>query len=87
MFHDFGNNLEANLEVFRCAEDSLRKSLDRIFASEDHDGGSHWIEQTDIAIHEDKDLRLTYLAWREARTGIDSFRERIAERDKAEKST
>ena len=90
MYHDFGNNLEANLEVFVRAEASLRNSLDDQWTVGNADGGSHWIEHTDMAIHEDEYVRLTYLAWREARTGIDSVRERIAEKDekdKAEKST
>ena len=90
MYHDFGNNLQANLEVFIQAESTLRESLDEYFASDNHDGGGHWIEKTDIVNHEDKNIVVIYLAWREARTGIDSVRERIAEKnekDKAEKST
>ena len=87
MFHDFGNNLEANLEVFHCAEHSLRKSLDEYFTSENHDDGSHWIDKTDMAVYENETIRMVYLAWREARLGIDSVLERITEKNKADKST
>ena len=90
MYHDFGNNLEANLEVFIQAEGALREMLDSYFASHDHDGEDHWISDTNMATDESEFVRNTYLAWREARLGIDSVRERVAEKDekdKAEKST
>ena len=90
MYHTFGDNLNANLEVFCCAERALRGTLDEYFASDMHDGGGHWINKTDMVVYGDENMRHIYLAWREARTGIDSVRERIAEKDekdKAEKST
>ena len=90
MYYTFGDNLEANLEVFIQAEYALRRSLDDYFESHDHDGGDHWISDTNLATDERENIRLTYLSWHQARLGIDSVRERIAEKDekdKAEKST
>ena len=59
MFHDFGNNLEANLEVFIQAEDSLRKSVRRsLHVPEDHDDGSHWIDKTNMAVYENENVVL-----------------------------
>ena len=88
MYYDFGDNLEANLEVFVQAESVLRRSLDDHFASEYHDSVDHWITDTHLATNDSENIRLTYLAWREARSGIDAVREKIvAKKDKVDKES
>ena len=80
MYYTLDDKPEVNLELFSTAEENIRKRLCKSLGG----GDSDWIRRTDLATHEDDDVRISYKAWMQCRAAIDKTREDIA-RDAASK--
>ena len=72
MLYTIGDDHQANLAMFRSAEDVLSTRLQSII-------GDDWANHTDLIINTDEGIRTTYKAWRESRNGIDAMLEKIKE--------
>ena len=81
MYHPCNSTIEgeANLTMYRHAKDSLDEELtSRI--------GEGWQHRDDLITNECEDIRRIYKAWKQARNGIDSTLESLAELEAKENS-